>query len=166
MENKGIYKTPNVFSSPIETPLLVMNIDIGNGVCEQLILYKNQNIAELAINFCNRFNLDENLAEILKTNIESNLNGNNDQGDQSLNEEKDGYSRENSEFLASKHEKKPSLSEIYNNQKVNHSENMFLDSHLSETNKIFSESFQSHPRINSGILLIFNTVKLRIKQKK
>ena len=117
METKGFSKSPNVFSPSEDAPILIMNIDIGRGSFEQLIIRKNENIRQAALNFCSRFNLNGNLSEILITNIENNLK----------DQENDEFLQENSGNASIKYEKKRSLAEIYNDQKQNHSENLVFE---------------------------------------
>lgn len=114
MEPNGFYKTPNVFSSPEDPPLLIMNIDIGAGVCEQLILRKNDNLIQTALDFCLKFELDTDLAEILIKNMEENLKN---------------PQHQTNEIDNSDHYERPkSLADIYNDQKQQHCENLFFQS--------------------------------------
>ena len=133
METKGFYKTPNVFSSPEDPPLLIMNIDIGAGACEQLILRKNDNLIQTALDFCVKFELDTDLAEILIKNMEENLRK---QPIQHQNNEID-----NSNNTSDHYERPKSLADIYNDQKQQHCENLFFQS------KTMNTLTQQNPKI-------------------
>jgi len=123
MENNGFSKSPNVFSSPIDPPLLIMNIDIGTGDPEQLILRKNDNLVQTALEFCVRFHLNQDLAEILIQSMEENLRNTqiNENSDTSVN-----------------YERPKSLADIYNDQKQQHCDNLFFQPKKTSPNQIFT----------------------------
>lgn len=128
MENIGFMKIPNVFSPYSEPPLLIMNIDIGRGSCEELIIRRNEDYEEVARNFCEKFDLNQNLAGILIENIKINIKSKTDMSFTHDFSEFNMLEKENSQ-------KNRNLTEIYQDQKKIHTNNIFFQNKLQKSPK-------------------------------
>ena len=84
MEENSPIRTPHDCSTPEQdtffnsvdysnNELMIVNVDIGDGVNEQLVVHENDNIDELAMNFCHLHGLGAKARMVLSEEIEKHL---------------------------------------------------------------------------------------------